>query len=76
MAGWESAEALFAEAEAIQKVTAERFWIASLRSQMTGANPRSRDARRPSFARNFSRLQKIEGAGNAGCSMHPQLRVQ
>jgi hypothetical protein len=43
---------------------------------MTGANPRSRRAKRPSFAKKFSRLQKIEGAGNAGCSMHPQLRVQ
>src|ERR1700722_7813398 len=37
--------------------------------------PRSRDATRPSFARN-SRAFDDEGAGNAGCSMHPQLRVQ
>jgi hypothetical protein len=35
------------------------------------APPRSRGAARPRFARNFSRLQKREGAGNAGCSMAP-----
>src|ERR1700722_14191102 len=65
--------------EAIQSRPVERFWIASLALAMTAerdAPPRSRDTVRPRFAKKFSRLRKNEGAGNAGCSMHPQPRVQ
>jgi hypothetical protein len=55
---------------------AEPGTTASVLMQFSNSKNRSRDATRPSFAKNFSRLQKIEGAGNAGCSVHPQLRVQ
>ena len=34
----------------------------------------SRGALRPSFAKSFA--QKKEGAGNAGCLLHPRSRVQ
>ena len=36
---------------------------------------RSRDMICPSFARNFLAL-KTEGAGNAGCALHPRSRVR
>src|SRR5947207_4657981 len=36
--------------------------------------PRSRGAMGPSFAKPIA--QKSEGAGNAGCTMHPQPRVR
>src|SRR5438128_3893398 len=39
------------------------------------ACPRSRGAMRPGFARTV-RPKKTEGAGNAGCPMHPQPRVR
>src|SRR6266571_4552157 len=39
------------------------------------APSRSRDALRPRFAFN-SRPRKKEGAGNAGCALHPRSRVQ
>src|SRR5438552_13352239 len=35
----------------------------------------SRDALRPRFA-SISRPRKEEGAGNAGCALHPRSRVQ
>jgi hypothetical protein len=35
----------------------------------------SRGAMRPSYACNFRAL-KSEGAGNAGCALHPRSRVQ
>src|SRR5258705_6924977 len=38
--------------------------------------PYSRGAMRPSFANTVSPLLTIEGAGNAGRSMHPQPRVR
>src|ERR1700730_8086508 len=38
------------------------------------ANPRSRGVICPSRARTFS-LERIEGAGKAGCPLHPQPRV-
>jgi hypothetical protein len=43
--------------------------------------PRSRGARRPSFAKTFRPTEGVarpsrEGAGNAGCSLHPQPRAQ
>src|SRR5258707_13963346 len=38
--------------------------------------PRSRGAMGPSFAKTVSPLLTIEGAGNAGCPMHPQSRVR
>src|SRR5712671_3092025 len=41
----------------------------------TNMNLCSRGALRPRFAR-FSRLSKSEGAGNAGCALHPRSRVQ
>jgi hypothetical protein len=47
-----------------------------LRAMTTGAPPRSRRAARPRFAKNFSRTQINEGAGNAGCAMHPRPRMQ
>ena len=37
-------------------------------------NPRSRDALRPRFSKNLP--PKGEGAGNAGCALHPRSRVQ
>jgi hypothetical protein len=44
---------------------------------LSGKNtpPRSRGTMRPSFARQC-RPMKSEGAGNAGCPMHPQPRVR
>jgi hypothetical protein len=36
---------------------------------------RSRGAIRPRFAKKFRAL-KSEGAGNAGCALHPRSRVQ
>src|SRR5690348_7806055 len=36
---------------------------------------RSRGAIRPRFAKKF-RASKSEGAGNAGCALHPRSRVQ
>src|SRR5437762_3597830 len=36
----------------------------------------SRDALRPRFAGIFRDLWKSEGAGNAGCALHPRSRVQ
>src|SRR6266567_4631937 len=36
----------------------------------------SRGTMRPSFASNFRDLWKSEGAGNAGCALHPRSRVQ
>jgi hypothetical protein len=39
------------------------------------ANPHSRGAMRPSFASIFT-LEKQEGAGKAGCALHPRSRVQ
>src|SRR5712692_6086645 len=37
---------------------------------------RSRGTLRPRLASNFRDLSKIEGAGNAGCALHPRSRVQ
>src|SRR6266704_289360 len=37
---------------------------------------RSRGTLRPRFAGNFRDLSKSEGAGNAGCALHPRSRVQ
>src|SRR5947199_2774110 len=36
----------------------------------------SRGALRPRFAGYFRDLRKSEGAGNAGCALHPRSRVQ
>src|SRR6266542_1782825 len=49
----------------------------NLETQLHLANTtsRSRGLIRPSFARNFLALQ-TEGAGNAGCALHPRSRVQ
>jgi len=45
------------------------------RNDVDGTRPQSRGAMRPSFARNFPALQS-EGAGNAGCALHPRSRVR
>jgi hypothetical protein len=45
------------------------------RSCLSNTRPHSRGARRPRFGRAFV-PQKTEGAGKAGCPMHPQPRVQ
>jgi hypothetical protein len=37
---------------------------------------RSRGTMRPRFAGNFRDLSKTEGAGNAGCALHPRSHVQ
>src|SRR6202022_795750 len=37
--------------------------------------PRSRGAMRPRFASSFPLLE-VEGAGKAGCALHPRSRVQ
>jgi hypothetical protein len=51
-------------------------WIASLRSQRRGnIRARSRGMICPSFASSLS-LSRREGAGNAGCALHPRSRVQ
>src|SRR3981081_348943 len=42
---------------------------------ISNANPRSRGAMRPRFARNFL-TPRSEGAGNTGCTLHPRSRVQ
>src|SRR6266567_9470248 len=44
-------------------------------AQVSHTPPRSRGAMRPSFAKTV-RPKKTEGAGNAGCPMHPQPRVR
>jgi hypothetical protein len=36
----------------------------------------SRDALRPRFSGNFSPSSNSEGAGNAGCALHPRSRVR
>jgi len=36
----------------------------------------SRGAMRPRFASHFRDLSKTEGAGNAGCALHPRSRAQ
>ncbi len=54
---------------------AKKEWIASslsLLAMTTNINSRSRGAIRPRFARTI-RPKKTEGAGNAGCPMHPQM---
>jgi hypothetical protein len=38
--------------------------------------PRSRGAKRPKFENDFSAPLEMEGAGNAGCALHPRSRVQ
>ncbi len=44
---------------------------------MTGDTAsRSRGALRPRFASNSPALSKSEGAGNAGCALHPRSRAQ
>ena len=43
--------------------------------RFSGRTSRSRGAIRPSFASNFLTLQS-EGAGKAGCALHPRSRVQ
>jgi len=45
------------------------------RTGRLGTRPRSRGAMRPSCAKNLLPLI-TEGAGNAGCPLHPQPRVQ
>src|SRR5438132_10079494 len=47
-------------------------FVASLLAMTSNSNttPHSRGARRPSFARQCPSI--IEGAGNAGCPLHPQ----
>ena len=49
-------------------------FVASLLAMTTNTNPRSRGAIRPSCAKTLS-LLNTEGAGKAGCPMHPQPRV-
>src|ERR1700738_4032040 len=62
-----------------RKGGAKEEWIASsqelLAMTLTGTSPRSRGARRPEFCGSFRPL-KTEGAGKAGCALHPRSRVQ
>ena len=44
--------------------------------QLADMLPHSRGAMRPSFASNLVTLQNEEGAGKAGCALHPRSRVQ
>jgi hypothetical protein len=56
----------------------EESWIASsllLLAMTRDTPPRSRRAMRPSGAR-IVRPKQTEGAGNAGCALHPQSHVQ
>jgi hypothetical protein len=48
--------------------------IASLHPSYENTPPPSRGAFRPGFANRFA--QREEGAGNAGCLLHPRSRVQ
>src|SRR5882724_6281364 len=60
----------------------KKEWIASSQEllAMTVVHPdtasRSRGTMRPSFASNFRDLWKSEGAGNAGCALHPRSHAQ
>jgi len=54
-------------------------WIASsqvLLAMTVDAVSHSRGTKRPSFAGNSSPSSKTEGAGNAGCALHPRSHVQ
>src|SRR5437764_4884312 len=52
-------------------------WASYAFSDISGdVNPPSRGATRPRFAGYFRDLWKSEGAGNAGCALHPRSRVQ
>jgi hypothetical protein len=55
-------------------VLASRFQNATSRFQ--NATSHSRGTLRPSFASNFCSLSKSEGAGNAGCALHPRSHAQ
>src|SRR6266481_671950 len=46
-----------------------------LQLQISNISSRSRGAKRPKFCTKFVPLQS-EGAGNAGCALHPRSRVQ
>jgi hypothetical protein len=50
--------------------------FAALAMTLIDRRLRSRGAMRPRFARQVSRTSKSEGAGNAGCALHPRSRVQ
>jgi hypothetical protein len=47
-----------------------------LASRFQNATSHSRGTLRPSFASNFCSLSKSEGAGNAGCALHPRSHAQ
>jgi hypothetical protein len=49
--------------------------VRSSRTMTLDVGPRSRGAMHPRFARKLS-LEMKEGAGNAGCALHPRSRVQ
>ena len=52
------------------------YWVArSSRAMTLNMSWRSRDALRPSFARNFP-PSNTEGAGKTGCALHPRSRVR
>ena len=51
------------------------LFLFMLSNSHEGARPHSRDRDRPSFASCVS-LRNKEGAGKAGCPMHPQPRVR
>src|SRR5438067_13700302 len=67
-------------------VTARKTWMAGTSPAMTTADfrvnsltatpPRSRGADSARVLRTTTTLERIEGAGNAGCALHPQSRVQ
>src|SRR5712672_1870144 len=74
--------------EAIHRA-AKKVWIASAFAKASADKTsqailakkvdtvlRSRDVLRPSFARNFLAPFKSEGAGNAGCALHPRSHAQ
>src|SRR6266702_2713609 len=57
----------------------KKEWIASsqvLLAMTADTVSRSRGTMRPSLASNFRDPWKSEGAGNAGCALHPRSRVQ
>ena len=55
---------------------AKKEWIASSQRLLAMTASRSRRAFRASFAGNFPPSPKSEGAGNAGCALHPRSRAQ
>src|SRR6185369_15375229 len=62
--------------EAIHSSFVLRHGLLRFARNTEDARSRSRGAMHPSFARSFLNPLQTEGAGNAGCALHPRSHVQ